>query len=68
MIDIAQVRKLSPKNGDVFVLPAETSEEDACSFVAALHSASPGLKGVVIRGDIKQLSTADMNAAGWYRA
>lgn len=68
MIDIDQLRKLSPQDGDVFVVPESTDYQDAQDLAEALHLAVPGVKCVVIRGDIKRLSTADMNAAGWYRA
>ncbi|MCY1410995.1 hypothetical protein D9M71_263750 [compost metagenome] len=68
MIDIDQLRKLSPQDGDVFIVPVGTDYQDARELAEALHLAKPGVKCVVIQGDIKRLSTADMNAAGWYRA
>lgn len=68
MIDIEQVRKLSPKDGDVLVLPGRTTFEDARAFAKALDEAKPGLKVVMVVGDVRLLSPSDMNAAGWYRA
>lgn len=68
MIDIEQVRKLSPQEGDVLVLPDNTTREDARAFAAALNKAKPGMKLVVIVGDLRLLTPNDMNAAGWYRA
>ncbi|MNG11930.1 hypothetical protein D3C85_1497000 [compost metagenome] len=67
MIDIDQVRKLSPQDGDVFVVPAGTDYLDMRRLAEALRVAA-GVKCLVIQGDVRQLSVADMNAAGWYRA
>lgn len=67
MIDLERVEKLSPKDGDVFCLPADTSEEDAKAFADALWTALPGIKCSVILGNIVHLITSDMNAAGWVR-
>ncbi|SFT48907.1 hypothetical protein [Pseudomonas marincola] len=68
MIDIEKIKKLSPRDGDVFVLPITTPGDIAASFAEALNIAVPGLKATVIIGEAQQLSTAQMNAAGWYRA
>lgn len=67
MITPDQVRKLSPRDGDVFVVPENTSDEDAKAFVDAVRAAVPNIKAIMIRGDLEQLDEAAMNAAGWYR-
>jgi hypothetical protein len=54
MIDIDQVRKLSPKDGDVFALPAEATEEFARELVASLMIAAPGLKCSVVLGSARR--------------
>lgn len=63
-----EIRKLSPQDGDVLVLPENTTREDVLAFAAALNKAKPGMKVTVIVGDLRLLSLSDMNAAGWYRA
>lgn len=67
MITTDQVRKLSPQDGDVFVVPQNTSDEDAKALVDAVRAAVPDIKAILIRGDLEQLDEAAMNAAGWYR-
>jgi hypothetical protein len=68
MIDHEQIRKLSPADGDIFVVPEDTPVDLARALVEAIAVASPGVKAMVFRGDVRRLSTAEMNAAGWYRA
>jgi hypothetical protein len=68
MIDHEQIRKLSPADGDIFVVPEDTPVDLARALVEAIAVASPGVKALVFRGDVRRLSTAEMNAAGWYRA
>lgn len=68
MIDIEHIKQLTPQDGDVFVLPLNTPTETAQNFAEALHIAAPGIKAMVMIGDVTRLSTAQMNAAGWYRA
>jgi len=58
---------MRPQDGDVFALPADTSVEDAESFMEALQTVAPGIKCSIVLGNIVQLSASDMNAAGWYR-
>lgn len=67
MITTDQVRKLSPRDGDVFVVPQNISDEDAKALVDAVRAAVPDIKAILIRGDLEQLDEAAMNAAGWYR-
>jgi hypothetical protein len=68
MLDIAQIRKHSPQDGDVYVLPEDTDHQLAQAFAEALHLACPGVKCLVVMADIRRLDVAAMNAAGWYRA
>lgn len=67
MIDLDRVVQMRPQDGDVFALPADTSEEFAREFLAVLQSAVPGIKCAVVLGNIVHLTASDMNAAGWYR-
>lgn len=68
MIDINNIQKLSPQDGDVFVLPEDTDHQLAQDFAEALHLACPGVKCLVVMADVRRLDLATMNAAGWYRA
>ena len=68
MIDQEQIRKLSPVDGDVFLLPLGSPFELARALGEAIAVAKPGVKAVVVCGDVRKLDTAAMNAAGWYRA
>ncbi|ROM80512.1 hypothetical protein BK652_17805 [Pseudomonas brassicacearum] len=68
MIDYEQIRKLSPADGDIFVVPEDTPCDLAKALAEAIAVASPGVKALVFRGDLHKLPLAEMNAAGWYRA
>jgi len=68
MIDYEQIRKLSPAHGDIFVVPEDTPVELAKALAEAIAVASPGVKAIVFRGDVRRLTIAEMNTAGWYRA
>lgn len=68
MIDQEQIRKLSPEDGDVFLLPADSPYELARLLGEAIAIAKPGVKVIVFSGDVRKLDVAAMNAAGWYRA
>ncbi|MCD9118346.1 hypothetical protein [Pseudomonas bijieensis] len=68
MIDYEQIRKLSPADGDIFVVPKDTPCDLAKALAEAIAVASPGVKALVFRGDLHRLPLAEMNAAGWYRA
>ncbi|MCQ4270265.1 hypothetical protein NA655_04435 [Pseudomonas kuykendallii] len=67
MIDIEQVRTLSPVDGAVYVLPEHSSPELLAAFAEALHVASAGVRCLVTCCDVQQLDERAMNAAGWYR-
>ncbi|MBC3346559.1 hypothetical protein HU811_07935 [Pseudomonas sp. SWRI196] len=68
MIDYEQIRKLSPADGDIFVVPEDTPCDLTKALAEAIAVASPGVKALVFRGDLHRLPLAEMNAAGWYRA
>lgn len=67
MIDLEQIRKHSPQDGDVFELPADTPPELADQLAEALHVAVPGVRCLVLIGEVRQMDEAAMNLAGWYR-
>ncbi|SMC24207.1 hypothetical protein SAMN02745857_01773 [Andreprevotia lacus DSM 23236] len=62
------VRKIDLQDGDVLQLgegafpPAELPR-----FIDQLRHVVGERRVMVIMGDVRQLSEADMNAAGWYR-
>lgn len=58
---------LRAHRGDVLVLPAETSVEQAEELFKALCTILAGPPMVVI-GPVQLLDETTMNAAGWYRA
>lgn len=68
MIDHEQIRKLSPADGDIFLLPENSSHDLARQLGEAITIAKPGVKAIVVSGDVRKLDVAAMNAAGWYRA
>lgn len=67
MITKDQIRKLSPRDGDVFVLPRNTSHETAKVFAEAVHEVAPDIRVTVITGELAQMGESAMNAAGWFR-
>lgn len=62
------VKKLSPQDGDILQLPANAAPDLATQLLEALTIARPGIKCLVLRGDLRRLDVGAMNAAGWYRA
>jgi len=68
MIDQKQIRKFSPADGDLFVVPEDTPIDLVKALAEAIAVAAPGVKAMVFRGDLQRLTVAEMNAAGWYRA
>lgn len=63
-----QIRRISPQDGDVLVLPDDFPESDFHALAKALRIAKPGIKCLIVRGDVRRLTVSDMNDAGWYRA
>lgn len=62
------VKKLSPQDGDILQLPGDSPRELVTQLAEALRIANPGVKCMVLCGDLRRLTVSDMNAAGWYRA
>lgn len=67
MIQADQILKFSPCDGDLFVVPADVSSEQARELAEAISIACPGIKAMVFCGELRRLDPAEMNAAGWYR-
>lgn len=65
---VALVKKLSPQDGDILQLPASSNRELGQQLAEAIQIANPGVKCMVICGDLRRLNVSDMNDAGWYRA
>lgn len=53
------------RDGDVFVLPAGASLEDAERLAETIQRASPGIKAIVVVGDPRHLERAALGHAGW---
>lgn len=67
-IDLEKLRRIDPQDGDVLVLPAEFPQETAEALAEALHLVRPGIKCLVVCGDVRRLDVGEMNRLGWYRA
>lgn len=67
MIDIDKLRKLSPRDGDIFLAPDDLSDEVCAELLEAITVINPGIKAMLLRGDLEQQDEAAMNAAGWHR-
>ena len=53
------------RDGDVFILPAGASLEDAERLAEAIQRTSPGVKAIVVVGDPRHLDRAALGHAGW---
>ena len=67
-IDLDQLRRIDPQDGDVLTLPEDFPKEDLLALAEALQLAKPGLKCLIVRGDVRRLDVSEMNRLGWYRA
>lgn len=67
-IDLDQLRRIDPQDGDVLVLPEDFPEVTFRALAEALQVAKPGLKCLIVRGDVRRLDVSEMNRLGWYRA
>ncbi|MDG9854114.1 hypothetical protein N7403_09650 [Pseudomonas nitroreducens] len=67
-VDLDQLRRIDPQDGDVLVLPEDFPPEDFRALAEALQVAKPGLKCLIVRGDVRRLDVSEMNRLGWYRA
>ncbi|WP_372941410.1 hypothetical protein [Shewanella sp.] len=61
------VNVIIPKDGAILSIPADTSYEAVEELSAQFHAIWPNRKFLIVVGDIKIVSEADMNAAGWYK-
>ncbi|WP_295466620.1 hypothetical protein [uncultured Pseudomonas sp.] len=52
-------------DGDVFILPAGASLEDAERLAETIQRTSPGVKAIVVVGDPRHLDRAALGHAGW---
>ncbi|WP_085600874.1 MULTISPECIES: hypothetical protein [unclassified Pseudomonas] len=68
MIDLEAVHKLKVEDGDLVVVPANTTHNDMQQLAEALQFVDPGCRAIVIRGPVERLDLAAMNKLGWYRA
>lgn len=67
MTPVTDVQRLEPQDGEVFILPAGASFEEAERLCEAIQTAKPGVRAVVVIGEIEDLDQAALNRAGWYR-
>ncbi|WP_017519568.1 hypothetical protein ACQCLI_07335 [Pseudomonas nitroreducens] len=67
-IDLDQLRRIDPQDGDVLVLPDDFPQGDFHALAEALQVAKPGIKCLIVRGDVRRLDVSEMNRLGWYRA
>lgn len=67
-IDLGQIRRIDPQDGDVLVLPDDFPQRDFHALAEALQVAKPGIKCLIVRGDVRRLDVSEMNRLGWYRA
>lgn len=67
-IDLDQLRRIDPQDGDVLVLPDDFPQGDFHALAEALQVAKPGIKCLIVRGDVRRLDVGEMNRLGWYRA
>ncbi|MDR6230434.1 acylphosphatase [Pseudomonas sp. SORGH_AS199] len=67
MRPITDVQRLVLQDGEVFILPAGASFEEAERLCEAIQTAKPGVLAVVVIGELEHLDQAALNRAGWYR-
>ena len=61
------VNVIIPKDGAILSVPDNTPLESLKELSLQLHNLWPDRKFIMVAGDIKNVSEADMNAAGWYK-
>lgn len=66
-VEMAALRKLEIRDGDVVCLPADTHPEQVQAFADAMGELRQGTRMLFVMGDLQSLDEAAMNAAGWYR-
>lgn len=62
---MSQAPRHPPRDGDVFILPAGASLEDAERLAETIQRASPGVQAFVVVGDPRHLDRAALDHAGW---
>jgi|AntDeeMinimDraft_5_1070356.scaffolds.fasta_scaffold59919_2 hypothetical protein len=61
------VNLIIPKDGAILSVPDDTPTEALKELSEQLHAIWPDRRFLMVAGDIKNVSEADMNAAGWYK-
>ncbi|MCJ8317000.1 hypothetical protein [Idiomarina sp.] len=56
-----------PKDGAILSVPDDTPTEALKKLSDQLHAIWPDRRFLMVAGEIKNVSEADMNAAGWYK-
>lgn len=63
-----QVKKLKPRDQDIFVLPASSTPATARLLKECIEATIPGLRTmIIVADDIKLLDRQDMARHGWHR-
>lgn len=61
------VNLIIPKDGAILSVPDDTPTEALKELSEQLHSIWPDRRFLMVAGDIKTVSEAEMKAAGWYK-
>lgn len=61
------VNLIIPKDGAILSVPDDTPTEALKELSEQLHAIWPDRRFLMVAGDIKTVSEAEMNAAGWYK-
>ncbi len=61
------VNVIIPKDGAILSVPDDTPTEALKELSEQLHAIWPDRRFLMVAGDIKTVSEAEMNAAGWYK-
>ncbi|WP_417441912.1 hypothetical protein [Idiomarina sp.] len=61
------VNVILPKDGAILSVPGDTSNEALQKLAEQLNSIWPDRKFLMVAGDVKSVSEAEMNQAGWFK-
>lgn len=61
------VNVIIPKDGAILSVPDDTPTEALKELSEQLHAIWPDRRFLMVAGDIKTVSEAEMNAAGWHK-
>ena len=61
------VNLIIPKDGAILSVPDDTPTEALKELSEQLHAIWPDRRFLMVAGDIKTVSEAEMNAAGWHK-